>query len=105
MTIADAPWSDVAAEIPLAKWTHLLYMTEHIVHSENIAKALCMDRFLFKGESIDIKLADYTAKECVISKVAHYLTPRSTPQFEEELMEELKDIVDKLYVQSTDNSE
>ena len=95
--------SDVAAEIPLAKCTHLLYMTEHIVHSENIAKALCLNRFLFKEESIKISIADYSAREGIMARIGHYLTPRSTPQFEPELMEELNVIVNNLWMKSTEN--
>ena len=94
--------SDVAAEVPLAKQTHLLQLTEHIVQSENIARAVpFLDRFCFKEQRLNIKINHYEANQGVMASITKCLAPKSTPQFEQEIVDELKEVVKQIYVKST----
>ena len=94
--------SDVAAEIPLAKQTHLSQLTDHIVQSENIARALpCFGRFCFKDKEAVIDINKYDTSRGVVGTIASCFAPKSTPQFEHELIEELKLIVQEIYVSNT----
>ncbi|XP_075244857.1 transient receptor potential cation channel subfamily A member 1 homolog [Convolutriloba macropyga] len=94
--------SDVAAEIPLAKQTHLSQLTDHIVQSENIARALpCFGRFCFKDKEAVIDINKYDTSRGVVGTIASCFAPKSTPQFEQELIEELKTIVQEIYVLNT----
>ncbi|XP_063717077.1 transient receptor potential channel pyrexia-like isoform X2 [Symsagittifera roscoffensis] len=94
--------SDVNAEIPLAKQTHLSQLTDHIVQSENVARAVPgLSRFCFKDKQCSISINQYESSRGIFGKIAKCFAPKSAPQFEQELIEELKIIVDEIYVQST----